>query len=465
MAEQQPNQQSTGQQDEYSTFNDTPHLESSDFYEPFIKRVVNEIRWSPAPKTIAITGYWGSGKTSALAQIYERSTGNKPPFVGEPQKRPNSEQVVGVWFEAWRYQQEEQPIVALLHTIKQQFTMLEKLKRNAKKIINVSFLGSLSILDSVIHLASGSKANLSKLPEIAKKYEKDNLLSMLHTDQVHLALQEGVKALLGKAQKLVIFIDDLDRCQPEMALKLLEGLKLYLNIKNCVVVMAIDQSQLEKITRGQQQDQHPSHFIGVEYLEKLCQDPHRLPLMSNDIGAAIVREQLMRAFKNRTVDNNRQELDVLISNIDEKIKQYRCLPANPRRVKMITNRMIGYLRCLKADDINHKLVAEGVIFLTVLYVSYRQIYEQIEHNNKFFDQLITFCDTSAPIEEEKLKNTSLEGLIQPTEEFHRIGEHPSDLREFRLERMIQTIQQYEMNDSFVSLLKQLIDRYNGVSTK
>ena len=68
------------------------------------------------PFTIGVHGEWGHGKTSVLRQaksLLDATTSGKAD--GRPY-RPN---VVTVWFNAWQYQHEEQPIVPLVATIVQ----------------------------------------------------------------------------------------------------------------------------------------------------------------------------------------------------------------------------------------------------------------------------------------------------------------------------------------------------------
>ena len=127
----------------YST-NDAPTLDCQFGNSEFIQNLAEEVRNSPSPKTLSITGCWGSGKTSALAQLYFELTGESPPGYGTARSSSNSP-IKGVWFEAWRYQSEAVPIVALLHAIKNQFSSTEKFIDKAGKLASISLLGAFTV--------------------------------------------------------------------------------------------------------------------------------------------------------------------------------------------------------------------------------------------------------------------------------------------------------------------------------
>lgn len=214
----------------HKSLNDLPVLDD-DFglYATFVESIAQEICQSQAPKTIAITGYWGTGKTSILTQLYAQLFCVNPQPIKD--KTVNSRKSInshyqGVWFEVWRYQHEPQPIIALMHTMRQSFSQKKKLFDKARKIANDSMVAGLSVFDGVIKAPSaGTISGLDKIQSIGEKYENDNSLSQLSTDQVNNALSTAIDHLLTNKvnigetdyRKCIIFIDDFDRCDARTA--------------------------------------------------------------------------------------------------------------------------------------------------------------------------------------------------------------------------------------------------------
>ena len=85
-----------------------------------------------------------------------------------------------------------------------------------------------------------------------------------------------------KIDKLIIFIDELDRCSPDTILSTLEAIRLFLFTGNTVFIIGADERQIAyavknkfKEIKGQEID------IGKEYLEKLIQYPIRIPRLNS----------------------------------------------------------------------------------------------------------------------------------------------------------------------------------------
>ena len=81
---------------------------------------------------------------------------------------------------------------------------------------------------------------------------------------------------LGKDARLVIFIDDLDRCEESVIVQLLESIKLYLHSQRCVFVLGVDPDAVLgalEVGIGKQRSEQSN----AEYLEKLVQAQLEVP--------------------------------------------------------------------------------------------------------------------------------------------------------------------------------------------
>ncbi|HNC51880.1 MAG TPA: P-loop NTPase fold protein [Accumulibacter sp.] len=94
------------------------------------------------PHVFGVQGDWGSGKTSFMRQLQWRLGGDPSPDDGsvadadrvvetEERKKEREKkrgEIATVWFEAWRYQNEAAPVVALLHEMRRQLSFAPAVK-------------------------------------------------------------------------------------------------------------------------------------------------------------------------------------------------------------------------------------------------------------------------------------------------------------------------------------------------
>jgi hypothetical protein len=179
-----------------------------------------------------------------------------------------------IWFEAWLYQAEDVPIVALLHEIRRQFSpgsqFWEMLTVSGRTALEASLLmldPLAKAIEKVAPMASLLMHAVGSVAKASEKVERDRFEVPLSSDQIRVQLNQAVKTILGNFKKgsydtgyftargldqpedipmprLTIIIDDLDRCEPAMAIRLLEGLKIFLNIEHCVFVLGVNPRRL-----------------------------------------------------------------------------------------------------------------------------------------------------------------------------------------------------------------------------
>jgi formylglycine-generating enzyme required for sulfatase activity/Cdc6-like AAA superfamily ATPase len=92
--------------------------------------------------------------------------------------------------------------------------------------------------------------------------------------QLQTQFERLVKTLVGDSGRLVIFIDDLDRCTPDKVPEVLEAIKLFTNMPRCVYLIGLDH---EIVRLGIENKYKFGEDAAVEYLEKIIQIPFHLP--------------------------------------------------------------------------------------------------------------------------------------------------------------------------------------------
>jgi len=96
-----------------------------------------------------------------------------------------------------------------------------------------------------------------------------------------------VKEYVGEKGRLVVFIDDLDRCLPEGEITVLESLKLFLDKSQCVFVIGVDQIALAETIKTMYGAS--AELLGRDYSDKIVQVsiPITIPSGTNLIVALL----------------------------------------------------------------------------------------------------------------------------------------------------------------------------------
>ena len=306
-----------------------------DQYANILARVALD---TPEPFTIGVYGGWGSGKTSLMRMMAD--------FVA---KENNA---VPVWFNAWRYEKEEHLIIPLLATIiteidaetnKEKSTIIDpEIKKGAKSFRDAlrGVLYGVSIKGK-IGVPGITDAELSISPkDMVDRYEKLNevaterLLDQSLYFRSFTKLDEITKG--GKGPRLVVFIDDLDRCFPDKAVALLENIKLVLNQPNIAFVLGIAPKIIQAYLRAKYKKEYDiDNSLYDDYLDKLVQLPFQIPDVKQNIED-YVRGLLKRdeVFGEISDEDFEEEYEPLISICGPACKN------NPRAIIRFLNRLL-----------------------------------------------------------------------------------------------------------------------------
>lgn len=227
--------------------------------------------------SIALDAPWGEGKTFFLKQLqllYRISTFdsvndkkmiNILKSVLKNNSPPPSTRCI--YFDAWNHDYSKYPLQSLI------FSICSQLDKDYK----TEMLSNEDLISTVkkIGLCFEKRArNLSEIFESAdevKKYLEESDLS------------ESIKTFFEQisdesANKLIIVIDELDRCNPCFAVELLEGIKHYFCNDKVIFVFGINSDQLQYTIKNY----YGNEFDSLRYLDKFF-DLH-IHLTTHDIS-------------------------------------------------------------------------------------------------------------------------------------------------------------------------------------
>ncbi len=418
------------------TFNDIPEANCQLDRNKLIDAIVQQIENVEPPKAIAINGTWGTGKTSVMMQTYNKLGGKKFDAADNTLKT----NIKPVWFEAWQFQNEPNILAALLREIRDQLSWYFKFNEEFKKFSDASFHAIWNSINLTLKAAStefGFKT--SEYDKGKEKYEKDNFSQPLQSLSLKNALEDAIDKLVhgqnflemkqGAKYKAVIFIDDLDRCEPEVAFKILEVIKLYMNLKNCIFVLGVDMEALERIIAKYYEkllsDKADLKHLSRLYLEKICQDTyHILPLSHSEKSAYFA--SLITKTKTDISDSLKIQVLDKINLLQQK---FDFLPPFPRSIKLFTNVLINHLNQLDVNTLNSQVenkLLEKLVVLCYLNAFHFELFQLVHlySKDKFYDEfLLAYCKNPNSFIAEtkddkgnsikKSKHPILDGIILP----------------------------------------------------
>ena len=388
-------------------YNDEPTLLDYLDRKLLIEEVSEAIINCKPPQVFGVHGDWGLGKTSFLHQVQFQLTSDCPQQnkeqVDEARKCNSRESrsqnsLRAVWFDAWRFQYEDAPVVALLQEMRAQLSWGHQFARNVKHGAEIAVHGALMSIEEVTkHIGF----EYSKFRDANRELQTKNYAVSLPSHVLREHLRMAIEKLLPKQKtpkkdnlkpRLVVFIDDLDRCEPEAAYRLLEGLKIYLTLENCVFVLGMNIKAVENaigsrllgvVSDGQKESHSDSdqvRFRAAAYMEKLCQNVWQLPAVRNP------SKILSDLLKDTVVNSSIRDL------IEQAIMKDQCLPPNPRRLKGLAN-LIGRLSQRLSSKTEEVTVEDARMLVIVAYIYqfHSDIYIRWEAESNFYNKIFDWC--------------------------------------------------------------------------
>ena len=207
--------------------------------EAFVKQIVDlAMVLSEKRKNccFAIEGEWGSGKSFVLENIQEC-------LQPEQSEETGTDRFFIVRYDCWKYDYYEEPIVAIISVLRDQIDQyINLLTDDAKRALLKTVKNAITKI-AVETIKSKTGIDMDGVAEVPKGDEKiyDKYFGF---QKVVKKVQNQIEKI-SQTQTVVIMVDELDRCLPLYAIKVLERIHHVFNeIENVVVIVAMEKKQI-----------------------------------------------------------------------------------------------------------------------------------------------------------------------------------------------------------------------------
>lgn len=245
-----------------------------------------------SPATIGVYGDWGSGKSTLMKMVKNALD--------------TDENTLTVEFNGWLFEGYEDAKTALCGTILDEMHKHEKRFAKAKNKIKALLdkvdggkLLSKGVKYGLDFLLTGGIGTVTELTltglisavkQKAGDVSEDEIKKVVETLKSEETKRTEIKNFRKtfkevfedcKGERLVVFIDELDRCTPDTVLDIFEAIRLFLYVPGTTFIIGADERLVSYAVKTKYKD-IPGHDIDIskEYLEKLVQYPVKIPQLN-----------------------------------------------------------------------------------------------------------------------------------------------------------------------------------------
>lgn len=399
------------------------------------------------PISIGVFGNWGSGKSSLMLllqqslQEWEESHQNEHSII------------LQVYFNSWQFESYDSTKLTMIESI---LEALDKDINTRKDVFERAddLLARINFLKVGVFILKKAYDNLT--PDWMKKWlpKKDDIDKITGKDKYNNLLEDVTKGNTSKFiatfrelfedlvndmgyKAVIVYVDDLDRCDPKRIIGCLEAVKLFVNVKKTAFVIGADERIIEYAISQHYPIQMKKEDISSpfsDYLEKLIQLPYKLPRLSDNEQETYITLLLCKNHLNeihfnqihqkylefrKTDKHSKYNIDDIKANIPENqnidfyaveyrlpivpiIKQF--LNGNPRQLKRFLNTL--YVRQELADVAGFRDIRPDVL-TKIMVLEYNTLY------NSRFEELYKLQNENGgvlPLEDVEQEAKTEEGI-------------------------------------------------------
>lgn len=359
----------------------------------FADALTDLIRWAPTPCVFNLDAGWGQGKTTFL-HMWRAS-------LATSHSRP-------IYLNAWETDFSEDPLLALLGELDDQLKedaslnsevagKLATLKRVGARLLKAALpIGLKAATMGVVDLSDMTEDAMGEIAEKIADEELKNYEAKRHSIEEFRARLADLAESLQQSQApegesslfpLVVIVDELDRCRPSYAIKVLETIKHLFNVSGVTFLIATDSRQLACSIR---------HAYGADidcdgYLRRFFDMTLRLPAPHT---AAFVRAQIGRFglsdfFAKRTHHELQYDKEQVEGAFSALFDATRCSLRDQERCFALLS---VALRSTKENQYLHPLL---LCTLIVLRVKNESLYSELSKKAATSTEIVSYFSASS----------------------------------------------------------------------
>jgi hypothetical protein len=318
------------------------------------------------PMTVAIQGEWGAGKTSMMNMVEAGIKERK----GDEKSSASDGPIYLHSFETWQYGAVGDDgslglnlLTNLVDSLASEKTedglvaqKSAQLKAWGRKLSYMGGVVGRATVSGAVSSASGGFVDGGAIMDGIGGTDPNSVADLTNlkssfAELVARMVENNGKGRNKKPGRVIVFVDDLDRIRPGHAVSLLEILKNFLDVPNCVFVVACDYAVVEQGVREKMGIRDPEKVAA--FFHKIFQVPFVMPTQSYQIRNFLVSYLKGRVQAKRQVDHIADDVAKLIE---------LSIGTNPRAFKRFLN-VLDLLSCMKGNRSSIWTQTESIVSL------------------------------------------------------------------------------------------------------
>lgn len=376
--------------------------------QPFTEYMENQILHGFGNSHVGLNGAWGVGKTHFLKNLQFNFEKNAH---------------IVIYIDAWKSDFASEPLVAIVSEISNhpaiaQNLQLDGLRKNIRSITNKIRLFGLNLVVSRLSHGNFNAEDVSSFFSTSNIF-KDSLTTFENEKRLIAELQVFLASIvnqisLNNERKIIILIDELDRCNPVFAVQLLERIKHVLDVPDLKIIAAFDQTQLEATIKKY----YGNDFDSQTYLEKFFPYIQKMPIPTRKkfievkLNENLFQNAILSAQSNVGLPDFANFADVFVEIAD----------STEMSLRKIQNIL---LRVGTAVDLDNPNRIDPIIALALVYLREADpfVYEQLAKGSNQFELILKHFEANQKLK--KLSNINLFKYMEALMYYQEIQSDPS----------------------------------------